>query len=118
MASIKDFESLENTFKELEANSDLQPDDKAQKILATLYLTGNAVIDNASHCKVSDMLVSKGAFDMFVFALTKRKYSTTEKKPCRWASPDTEASIQSLERIMRESIVRAMENNCGLSSRR
>jgi hypothetical protein len=117
MANVKDYELIENTFKQLQDNSDISLDKKASSILATMYLEAGGVLDAASNCKAEACLVTLGVFTLFSTALKKRKYTTTDAKPCRWTNADTETTINNLNKYMRETLVTVLSNKCGLSSR-
>jgi hypothetical protein len=117
MASVSEYPALENAFNVLSANSDIKQDRKADAILATMFIEANGIVDKASGCRIDGALVSLGAFDLFRTALMKRKYSTSQEKPCRWTSKETEEQIAHLAHTMRESLITAMEMNCSLQSR-
>jgi hypothetical protein len=114
---VSDYPTLERAFDLLKNNPDISRDTKADNALALLFLEATGIIDKASDCKLSSALVSYGAFQIFLKTLHHRKYSTSDEKPCRWASSDTDDQVLALNKAMRGTIVSALELKCGLQSR-
>lgn len=113
---LSDFPELENAFNLLKENPDIKKDSKADHILATMFIEANGILDKTDKCKVSGALVSLGAFSVFSTALRKRKYATTETKPCRWMGENTENQVNELNKIMRNAFILSLQNKCELKS--
>ena len=117
MASITDFPSVENTFQSLSKNNDIIGDKASEKAWSLMYIYANVALDSAGKCKINNCLNSLILFNNSLSALMRRKYATTEDKPCRWANKETEKSITSLNIFTRESIIKTMSNECNLTTR-